>query len=222
MASSARIRATNFGTITELLRERFQAERAIAAKRSEFGWFGAATSNIEPGAGGVGYFRHFGQASVFWTPQFGAHEVHGAIRRKYASLGWEASYLGYPTTDELGLNNNMFRYSNFQRGTISWAGGLDAFINLTVDRVVVRHSLGVRVYISGQGATPGGTVRFTVEGLEGATGAKSIGVFDLGKWDGQFAVTWDAQIWSPWGMATLRAWDQATGRTAIAPIPQIS
>lgn len=221
MALSPILRGINAGIVVQLLLERLEVERAIEAKRSQYGWFGSPTSNVEPSIDGVGYFRHFEHASVFWTPQFGAHEVHGAIRVKYASLGWEASYLGYPTSDELGLNNNTYRYSNFQRGTISWAGGPAAFISLVVGARIERHQLGAWVHISGQGATPGGTVRFAVEGLEGAIGAKSAGAFAIGGWDGRFAVTWDARTWRPWGMATLRAWDQATGATATTTIPQL-
>src|SRR5262245_28745273 len=35
-----------------------------------------------------------------WTPETGAHEVFGLIRKRWASLGWEQSHLGYPTSGE--------------------------------------------------------------------------------------------------------------------------
>lgn len=34
-----------------------------------------------------GRYRHFQGGSIYWTLQTGAHEVHGAIRDLWASLG---------------------------------------------------------------------------------------------------------------------------------------
>ena len=45
---------------------------------------------------GRGRARDFDNATISWTPQTGAHEVHGDIRVKWATLHW----LGYPLTDE--------------------------------------------------------------------------------------------------------------------------
>lgn len=165
---------------------------------------------------------------MFWTEAFGAHEVHGAIRDRYASMGWERSYLGYPTTDELiaikpGAET---RYSNFQHGSISWTANDGAFIPLSlsnwVEPRVEPHELGAWVHISGRGFTPGGTVRFSVEGLTGFQGIKSIGVFAIVRADGTFAdVVWDARTWDRGGNAQLRATDQATGRSVTDPVPAL-
>jgi|SRR5215468_2131737 len=70
---------------------------------------------------GVGRFNHFQGGSIYWTPQTQAHEVHGAIRDKWASMGWERSFLGYPITDEEDMGDGRGRYSNFQGGTIFWS-----------------------------------------------------------------------------------------------------
>jgi hypothetical protein len=70
---------------------------------------------------GVGRFNHFQGGSVYWTPTTGAHEVHGAIAAKWASLGFERSFLGYPTSDESDLGVNGGRFSNFQKGQIAWS-----------------------------------------------------------------------------------------------------
>jgi uncharacterized protein with LGFP repeats len=48
----------------------------------------------------TGHFRHFEHGSIYWHPSTDAHEVHGAIRDLWSSLGWEQSWLGYPATDE--------------------------------------------------------------------------------------------------------------------------
>jgi hypothetical protein len=73
---------------------------------------------------GIGLYNHFQNGSIYWTPDTGAYEVHGAIRDKWAALGWEQSYLGYPVSDELGTEQGG-RVNGFQRGEIRWteAGG---------------------------------------------------------------------------------------------------
>ena len=63
---------------------------------------------------GVGRFNHFSNSgSIYWTPSTGAWSIHGAIRDKWASLGWERSPLGYPTSDELGTADGATRYNTF-------------------------------------------------------------------------------------------------------------
>ncbi len=71
---------------------------------------------------GIGRYNHFSApASIYWTRGTGAHEVHGAIRAKWAALGWERSALGYPITDEFAANGD--RQSDFQRGFLRWNSG---------------------------------------------------------------------------------------------------
>ncbi|WP_223916941.1 hypothetical protein [Arthrobacter sp. NicSoilC12] len=72
-------------------------------------------------ADGVGRYQHFsggGGNSTFWSPKSGAHYVLGAIRARWASLGWERSRLGYPTRDEYAVS--VGRASDFQRGRLTW------------------------------------------------------------------------------------------------------
>lgn len=73
-------------------------------------------------------FNHFQGGSIYWTPWTGAHEVHGLIRDKWAELGWEMSFLGYPVTDELSTPDGMGRYNRFQGGSIYWAADKGAYI----------------------------------------------------------------------------------------------
>jgi hypothetical protein len=76
---------------------------------------------------GIGRFNHFSSTaslrnvdgSIYWTPRTGAWSVHGAIRAKWASMGWERSCLGYPVSDEFG--NAKIRRSNFQHGFITYS-----------------------------------------------------------------------------------------------------
>jgi uncharacterized protein with LGFP repeats len=70
---------------------------------------------------GIGQFNQFSSThstnnvdgSIYWTPGTGAHELHGAIRAAWASMGSERSCLGYPITD---TTNNQ---STFQHGTLT-------------------------------------------------------------------------------------------------------
>lgn len=66
-------------------------------------------------------------------PQSSAHEMHGAIRDKWASLGWEQSALRYPVSDE--FQDGIYRRSNFQHGYIRWSSqrGAEASVSLEGD-----------------------------------------------------------------------------------------
>jgi uncharacterized protein with LGFP repeats len=81
-------------------------------------WIGYPTTDETGTPDGVGRFNHFEHGSIYWTPETGAHEVHGAIRDCWAQMGWERSELGYPTSDEHDIPGG--RASRFQRGEITW------------------------------------------------------------------------------------------------------
>ncbi|MBL1099881.1 LGFP repeat-containing protein [Streptomyces coffeae] len=73
-----------------------------------------------------GRWRPFEHALVYWTQGRGAHEVHGAIRDKYAQVRWEQGVLGFPITDELTTPDNTGRFNHFERGSIYWTPALGA------------------------------------------------------------------------------------------------
>jgi uncharacterized protein with LGFP repeats len=76
---------------------------------------------------GVGRFNHFSRdGSIYWSPSTGAWSVHGAIQNQWASLGWERSALGYPTSDEYAITGG--RRNNFVSGTITWKATTKATI----------------------------------------------------------------------------------------------
>ena len=74
-----------------------------------------------------GAYNHFEQGSIYWSPTTGAWEVRGAIRAKWAELGWENSRLGFPTSDEYATADG--RRSNFQNGFITWSAGTGAVVH---------------------------------------------------------------------------------------------
>src|SRR5690606_25493405 len=83
-------------------------------------FLGAALTTELKTPDGAGRYNVFQGGSIYWHPSTGAFEVHGAIRDKWAELGWEAGMLGYPITDEKRTPDGVGRYSVFQNGSIYW------------------------------------------------------------------------------------------------------
>jgi len=93
-------------------------------------FLGYPLTDETPTPGGRGRFNHFEGGSVYWTPQTDAHEVHGEIRKKWSSIGWERSPLRFPTSDE--FVEGGFLRSNFEGGYIRWSAGTGAQVTRSV------------------------------------------------------------------------------------------
>lgn len=110
---------------TPAANERDSASRAITAKHAQLGgdggFLGPAQGELTPTPDNVGYFVAYRSGSIYWTPKTDAHEVHGSIRGKWGSLGWERGFLGYPVTDETGTPDGVGRFNHFQGGSIYWS-----------------------------------------------------------------------------------------------------
>jgi hypothetical protein len=105
------------------LKAAFHVMGAIYAKwidRGGLKWGEPNTDELAT-ADGVGRFNHFNgdTASIFWHPHTGAWAIYGDIRKRWAALGWERGYLGYPTSDEDDLDEGG-RGNAFQHGQIYW------------------------------------------------------------------------------------------------------
>ena len=100
----------------------------IRNKWAALGWersfLGYPLTDESPTPDGIGRFNHFQGGSIYWTPKTGAHEIHGDIRNKWASMGWERSFLGYPLTDESPTPDGIGRFNHFQSGSIYWKPNL--------------------------------------------------------------------------------------------------
>lgn len=92
---------------------------AWTALGAERGMLGYPVSDDTVTPDGAGRFTHFQGGSIYWTAATGAHEVHGPIRDRWSSLGWERSPLGYPTSDEQ-VDASGRHFNTFQHGTITW------------------------------------------------------------------------------------------------------
>jgi glucose/arabinose dehydrogenase len=113
----------------------WEVHGAIRDRWAQTGWelgpLGYPVTNETPTPDGAGRFNHFagsGGGSIYWAPWTGAQPIQGAIRARWAALGWERSYLGYPTGGEFAIPGG--RRSNFERGYITW--------NATTGQVVDR------------------------------------------------------------------------------------
>jgi uncharacterized protein with LGFP repeats len=94
---------------------------AILAKYQDLGgpngFLGYPVTDETATPDGIGRFNHFANSgSMYWTPRTGAWSIHGAIRDKWASMGWERSLLGYPVTDESGTPDGVGRFNHFTNG----------------------------------------------------------------------------------------------------------
>lgn len=67
-----------------------------------------------------GAYNHFLRGSIYWSPGTGAREVRGAIRNKWAALGWENSAVGFPITNERPTPTKFGAYNHFEAGSIYW------------------------------------------------------------------------------------------------------
>ncbi|MCV2489582.1 PQQ-dependent sugar dehydrogenase [Geodermatophilus sp. YIM 151500] len=81
---------------------------------------GAPTTDELRAADRVGRYNDFAApaASIHWTRRTGAHAVQGAIGARWAELGREESFLGYPTSDEYAVPGG--RRSDFEGGSLMW------------------------------------------------------------------------------------------------------
>ena len=100
----------------------------IRKKWAALGWekgLGYPTNDEDGTPDGVGRFNHFSKnASIYYTPSTGAHNVQGEIRKRWIALGWEKSYLRYPTSDEYVYGAGW--RSDFQGGYITYTSAQGA------------------------------------------------------------------------------------------------
>ncbi|WP_432570459.1 LGFP repeat-containing protein [Kineococcus sp. SYSU DK005] len=96
---------------------------AIAARWNALGAargvLGAATTCELLTPNGAARYTHFQNGSIYWSSSTGAQDVRGAIKDRWAALGWETSWLALPLTGENALRGGAFNH--FQGGSIYWS-----------------------------------------------------------------------------------------------------
>lgn len=93
----------------------------------ENGVMGYPTTGEVSGLTGGGVYQMYQGGAIVWSPASGAHQSTGAIRARYAQLGFEAGVMGYPTSDETpGLTGGGVTQA-YQGGAIVWSPATGAF-----------------------------------------------------------------------------------------------
>lgn len=93
-------------------------ETAIQAKRRTSSWLGDPVTTQEelPTPDGVGRYREYANGMIYWTPTTGACALSSEMVTKYRDLGYETSYLKYPTSDVFEVDGG--RCQRFQGGSL--------------------------------------------------------------------------------------------------------
>ncbi|AMM31545.1 LGFP repeat protein [Sinomonas atrocyanea] len=94
------------------------------------GPLGYPTTDEMSGLKGGGVYQLYDYGAIVWSPATGAHTSTGAIRSRYAQLGYENGVLGYPTTDEAGGLKGGGVYQMYQGGAIVWSPATGAHASL--------------------------------------------------------------------------------------------
>jgi hypothetical protein len=193
-----------------------QVGGSIRVKWEALGWEGGICgyplTDESPAADGVGRYNHFSKnnASIYWHPNTGAWSVMGAIKDKWASMGWEMSCHGYPISDEYDWNGG--RRSDFQNGYIHWTPASGAVSSCgappplpPVDVILDNSSAG-----------------FSVTGTAWSTGTSATDKYGA---DYRFRSTaavsepasWIASLSAAGNYAVSAWWAQGANRSASAP-----
>ncbi|HSH31535.1 MAG TPA: RICIN domain-containing protein, partial [Candidatus Saccharimonadales bacterium] len=93
-------------------------------KGHEGGFLGFPTTDESDTACAGGRFSNFQGGSVHWTPRTGAHSSNGPIRAKWAELGFECGFLGFPKSDVYsvsGATKQDFEGGSITRNNVSGA-----------------------------------------------------------------------------------------------------
>ena len=93
-----------------------------AATGWERGPLGYPTTDHAATSDGRGRFQFFRNGAIFWSPETGAHDLQGAVRDRYAAMGWERGPLGYPTSDAYAVPGGS--RTDFQHGQLTDIGGV--------------------------------------------------------------------------------------------------
>lgn len=116
------------------------------------GWYksvlGYPTSEQYP-ISNVAFRQDFQGGTIFnhTDSSIGTHAINGKVYDKYAELGFEQSYLGYPISDVKFYNNGIYE-CHFQRGSIryeigsSLANDIPDLISKPIERMDAGHAYG--------------------------------------------------------------------------------
>jgi glucose/arabinose dehydrogenase len=85
------------------------------------GFLGFPTTDETATPDGIGAFNRFQGGSIYYSNYTGSWSVRAGIEQKWRGYGAEASFLGYPVTDETATADRVGAYNLFQRGAIYYS-----------------------------------------------------------------------------------------------------
>ncbi|MBP3043502.1 hypothetical protein KKR91_10855 [Arthrobacter jiangjiafuii] len=106
-----------------------RAGEPIAAARAAHPELGKAVGVIRGGLKDQGAYQDYERGAIIWSPGTGARVSMGAIRSAWAATGFDAGYLGLPTSDEVYGLPNGGAYQNYQGGAIIWSPATGARVS---------------------------------------------------------------------------------------------
>ncbi|SED64066.1 LGFP repeat-containing protein [Tenacibaculum sp. MAR_2010_89] len=110
--------------VSNVVIDETDCENSIKAKAQTLGsgFTGSATSNINSPTSVRGGKRvTFQKCDIYCSSQTGPHEIHGAIRQKYNSVGGPNNDLVIPATDETTTPDGRGKFNHFTgNGSIYW------------------------------------------------------------------------------------------------------
>ena len=74
-------------------------------------------------------YQIFEKGTIYWSEKTGSHNIHGGIRDKWASLGYEWGWLGFPTSNEIGGLKGGGVYQSFENGVMYYTDATGANTN---------------------------------------------------------------------------------------------
>lgn len=74
-------------------------------------------------------YQIFEKGTIYWSEKTGSHNMHGGIRDKWASLGYEWGWLGFPTSNEIGGLKGGGVYQSFENGVMYYTDATGANTN---------------------------------------------------------------------------------------------
>ncbi|WJJ14464.1 YiiX/YebB-like N1pC/P60 family cysteine hydrolase (plasmid) [Prescottella equi] len=83
-------------------------------------WLNYPTTPEYQNPGNTGARSEFINGSIYWSATSGAHPVTLLFMSKWKDHGWEAGWMGYPTSDEIPNGDNVGSRQEFRGAAIYW------------------------------------------------------------------------------------------------------
>ncbi len=142
-------------------------ERYLRLRGPE-GFLGVPTSDERRvGPGEVGRVSHFDGGDIYWSPDSGSWEIHGAVGAKWVATSGQDGPLGFPTSNVVTVNGA--EWSSFEHGSVVWSALTGA------------HTVAGEIDLAWRRlGGPGGPLGLPVTDTSGAYAGRQVSFFQTG------------------------------------------